>query len=133
MELDTSDLVEEKATVKLARPVPPVPPAKQVSAPETKAPEKAPEAEAPAKEAEEAEEAAAPETEEAAAVAEDTKKKKKVKAPRIEQPGVSRPSTAYLVMAAITLILLIGTAALTTVQYLNLCQNQEIELPVLGK
>ena len=137
MELDTSDLVEEKATVKLARPVPPVPPAKQVSAPETKEPEKAPEAEAeaeaPAEEVAEAQEAAAPEAEEAAAVAEDTKKKKKVKAPRIEQPGVSRPSTAYLVMAAITLILLIGTAALTTVQYLNLCQNQEIELPVLGK
>lgn len=131
MELDTSDLVEEKATVKLARPVPPVPPAKQVSAPETKEPEKAPEAEAEGKTEEPEEKTEEPAA--AAAASADTVEKKKVKPPRVDLPVDSRPSLAYLVMAAITLILLIGTATLTTVQYLNLCQDQNIELPGLGK
>lgn len=132
MELDTSDLVDEKATVKLAPPKhpvpPPVPPVKKTGKVETEEPEKAPEtegAEAPAEET-----AAAP-AEEAAAAG---KKQKKVKAPRpAYSADVRRPSAAYLVMAAITLILMIGTATLTTVQYLNLCQNQNIELPGLGK
>lgn len=128
MELDTSDLVDEKATVKLAPPKHPVPPVKKTGKVETEEPEKAPEtegAEAPAEET-----AAAP-AEEAAAAG---KKQKKVKAPRpAYSADVRRPSAAYLVMAAITLILMIGTATLTTVQYLNLCQNQNIELPGLGK
>ncbi len=132
MELDTSDLVDEKATVKLAPPKhpvpPPVPPVKKTGKVETEEPEKAPEtegAEAPAEET-----AAAP-AEEAAAAG---KKQKKVKAPRpAYSADVRRPSAAYLVMAAITLILMVGTATLTTVQYLNLCQNQNIELPGLGK
>lgn len=132
MELDTSDLVDEKATVKLAPPKhpvpPPVPPVKKTGKVETEEPEKAPEtegAEAPAEEA-----AAAP-AEEAAAAG---KKQKKVKAPRpAYSADVRRPSAAYLVMAVITLILMVGTATLTTVQYLNLCQNQNIELPGLGK
>lgn len=132
MELDTSDLVDEKATVKLAPPKhpvpPPVPPAKKTGKVETEEPEKAPEtegAEAPAEET-----AAAP-AEEAAAAG---KKQKKVKAPRpAYSADVRRPSAAYLVMAVITLILMVGTATLTTVQYLNLCQNQNIELPGLGK
>ncbi|WP_294436389.1 hypothetical protein [uncultured Victivallis sp.] len=132
MELDTSDLVDEKATVKLAPPKhpvpPPVPPVKKTGKVETEEPEKAPEtegAEAPAEET-----AAAP-AEEAAAAG---KKQKKVKAPRpAYSADVRRPSAAYLVMAVITLILMVGTATLTTVQYLNLCQNQNIELPGLGK
>lgn len=132
MELDTSDLVDEKATVKLARPkapVPPAPAAKPEAAPAPAEEEKEPEA-APAEEA--APEEAAPAAEEA--VAEEEGKKKKVKAPRPELPaGYRRPSAAYLVMALITLILLVGTTALTTVQYLNLYQNQNIELPGLGK
>lgn len=136
MELDTSDLVDEKATVKLAPPKhpvpPPVPPVKQTGKVETEEPEKAPEAEAAA------EGAAAPAEETAAAPAEEAaaagKKQEKVKAPRpAYSADVRRPSAAYLVMAAITLILMIGTATLTTVQYLNLCQNQNIELPGLGK
>lgn len=132
MELDTSDLVDEKATVKLAPPKhpvpPPVPPVKKTGKVETEEPEKAPEtegAEAPAEET-----AAAP-AEEAAAAG---KKQKKVKAPHpAYSADVRRPSAAYLVMAVITLILMVGTATLTTVQYLNLCQNQNIELPGLGK
>lgn len=132
MELDTSDLVDEKATVKLAPPKhpvpPPVPPVKKTGKVETEEPEKAPEtegAEAPAEET-----AAAP-AEEAAAAG---KKQKKVKAPRpAYSADMRRPSAAYLVMAVITLILMVGTATLTTVQYLNLCQNQNIELPGLGK
>lgn len=132
MELDTSDLVDEKATVKLAPPKhpvpPPVPPVKKTGKVETEEPEKAPEtegAEAPAEET-----AAAP-AEEAAAAG---KKQKKVKAPRpAYSADVRRPRAAYLVMAVITLILMVGTATLTTVQYLNLCQNQNIELPGLGK
>ncbi len=125
MKPDTSDLVDEKATVKLSRPkapVPPIPPSKQTGEVEVNEPEQAPEAEA------QPEGEKAPAAEEA--VVEQPKKKK---APRPEVPGARRPSVAYLVMAAITLILMIGTAALTTVQYLNLCQNQSIELPVLGK
>ena len=132
MELDTSALVDEKATVKLAPPKhpvpPPVPPVKKTGKVETEEPEKAPEtegAEAPAEET-----AAAP-AEEAAAAG---KKQKKVKAPRpAYSADVRRPRAAYLVMAVITLILMVGTATLTTVQYLNLCQNQNIELPGLGK
>ena len=135
MELDTSDLVEEKATVKLSRPVPPVPPAKQAAAPAAPEPKQA---EPEGKTEEPEEKVAEPEekTEEpaaAAAASADTVEKKKVKPPRVDLPVDSRPSLAYLVMAAITLILLIGTATLTTVQYLNLCQDQNIELPGLGK
>ena len=135
MELDTSDLVDEKATVKLSRPVPPVPPAKQAAAPAAPEPKQA---EPEGKTEEPEEKVAEPEekTEEpaaAAATSADTVEKKKVKPPRVDLPVDSRPSLAYLVMAAITLILLIGTATLTTVQYLNLCQDQNIELPGLGK
>lgn len=135
MELDTSDLVDEKATVKLSRPVPPVPPAKQAAAPAAPEPKQA---EPEGKTEEPEEKVAEPEekTEEpaaAAAASADTVEKKKVKPPRVDLPVDSRPSLAYLVMAAITLILLIGTATLTTVQYLNLCQDQNIELPGLGK
>lgn len=139
MELDTSDLVDEKATVKLAPPKhpvpPPVPPVKKTGKVETEEPEKAPEAE---EKAEEAKEVESPVEEKAAAPAEEAvaaeKKQKKVKAPRpAYSADVRRPSAAYLVMAVITLILMIGTATLTTVQYLNLCQNQNIELPGLGK
>lgn len=136
MELDTSDLVDEKATVKLAPPKhpvpPPVPPVKQTGKVETEEPEKAPETEAATEGAEApAEETAAAPAEEAAAAG---KKQKKVKAPRpAYSADVRRPSAAYLVMAVITLILMVGTATLTTVQYLNLCQNQNIELPGLGK
>ena len=136
MELDTSDLVDEKATVKLAPPKhpvpPPVPPVKKTGKVETEEPEKAPETEDAAEGAEApAEETAAAPAEEAAAAG---KKQKKVKAPRpAYSADVRRPSAAYLVMAVITLILMVGTATLTTVQYLNLCQNQNIELPGLGK
>ena len=42
-----------------------------------------------------------------------------------------RPSMAYLILAALSFVLLIGTTAITTVEYLNLCQNQNIELPGL--
>lgn len=136
MELDTSDLVDEKATVKLAPPKhpvpPPVPPVKKTGKVETEEPEKAPETEDAAEGAEAlAEETAAAPAEEAAVAG---KKQKKVKAPRpAYSADVRRPSAAYLVMAVITLILMVGTATLTTVQYLNLCQNQNIELPGLGK
>lgn len=136
MELDTSDLVDEKATVKLAPPKhpvpPPVPAVKKTGKVEAEEPEKAPKAEEKAEEAKEAvEENAAAPAEEAVAAG---KKQKKVKAPRPEYVADERrPSAAYLAMAVITLILMIGTATLTTVQYLNLCQNQNIELPGLGK
>lgn len=132
MELDTSDLVDEKATVKLSRPkapVPPVPPSKQTGEVEVNEPDQAPEAEAQP----EGEKTSAAEDESVAAEEVNIEEPKKKKVPRPEVPGARRPSVAYLVMAAITLILMIGTAALTTVQYLNLCQNQNIELPVLGK
>jgi len=44
-----------------------------------------------------------------------------------------RPSMLYLIVAALTLICVIATAALTTVQYLNLYQGQNIVLPFLQK
>lgn len=45
----------------------------------------------------------------------------------------SRPSVAYLVLAALSFVLLAATTAITTVEYLNICQNQNIELPGLTK
>ncbi len=45
----------------------------------------------------------------------------------------ARPSAFYLVVAALTLLCVIGTATLTVVEYLNLCQGQHISLPFLKK
>lgn len=45
----------------------------------------------------------------------------------------ARPSAFYLVVAALTLLCVIGTATLTAVEYLNLCKGQHISLPFLKK
>ncbi len=45
--------------------------------------------------------------------------------------SVSQPSPVYTILAALTLLLVAATAVISTVQYLNLCKGQNIELPGL--
>ena len=61
---------------------------------------------------------------------EDAAKKLDAKA-IVDTEKSAAPSRLYLVLAAVSLILMIGTAVITTVQYLNICQGQKIELPGL--
>ncbi len=132
MEMDSADLVDEKATVKLTPPklTPPqlarpgVPPAAKKEPPKFGVPAAAP--------------AAAPVTEEEAPAAEEAadgkkkKKEKKVKAPVEFDGSAPRPSLLYLIVAVLTLLGVVFTTALATVQYLNFEQKQNIELPMLG-
>ena len=46
------------------------------------------------------------------------------------KPGASK---FYLGIAVACLILIAGTVTMTAVQYLNLCQQQKIELPFLSQ
>ncbi len=46
--------------------------------------------------------------------------------------SASSPSVVYTALAAVTLILLIASAALCTIQYLNFHQDMKIDLPVPG-
>ena len=101
---------EEKQTQSSQRsPIP------QVTAPKAPAPPAAPEAAKDAKPEEKKEDAA---------------KKLDAKA-IVDTEKSAAPSRLYLVLAAVSLILMIGTAVITTVQYLNICQGQKIELPGL--
>ena len=109
-----------KATVKLTPPPAPAAPGAapkppQVTAPKAPAPPAAPEAAKDAKPEEKKEDAA---------------KKLDAKA-IVDTEKSAAPSRLYLVLAAVSLILMIGTAVITTVQYLNICQGQKIELPGL--
>ncbi len=45
-------------------------------------------------------------------------------------PGVDAPSRLYLVLAAVSLVLIAVTVTLTTVQYLNIWEKQNITLPL---
>lgn len=48
-------------------------------------------------------------------------------------PAAGAPSRLYLTLAAVSLVLIAVTVTLTAVQYLNLCQQQNIELPFLSQ
>ena len=107
---------DDKSTVKLPQPKKPAAPSAPPSGLNLKRDPEPPKAPEPAAKEEKAPEPApAPAAKPVAMVYEDA----------------PRPSMAYLVMAALSFVLLIGTAAITTVEYLNLCQNQNIELPGL--
>ncbi|WP_419645272.1 hypothetical protein [Victivallis vadensis] len=111
---------DDKSTVKLPQPKKPAAPPAPPSGLNLKRDPEPPKAPEPAKELNVKEEKApepapAPAAKPAAMIYEDA----------------PRPSMAYLVLAALSFVLLIGTTAITTVEYLNLCQNQNIELPGL--
>ena len=111
---------DDKSTVKLPQPKKPAAPPAPPSGLNLKRDPEPPKAPEPAKELNVKEEKApepapAPAAKPAAMIYEDA----------------PRPSMAYLVLAALSFVLLIGTPAITTVEYLNLCQNQNIELPGL--
>ncbi len=112
-----------KATVKLSRPVPaaPKPLTPPPAAPAPEAPKAAPAV------------PAAPSAAKEEAKPEEAAKKLDVEAiVGVDAKGPEVPSRLYLALAAVSLILVIGTAAITTVQYLNICQGQKIELPGLA-
>ena len=132
----------DDATVKLARPARPAKPAKPAK-PETPAAEAKPEPEVKAAEpeAKAAEPEAKPKlnlgkTGPAAAAAES----EEAEETEAEEEGLSyqevmageRPSKLYLALAAVSLIFLLLGAITTTVQYLNIHADQNIELPVLA-
>ena len=45
----------------------------------------------------------------------------------------SAPSVLYTVLAAVSVLLLIGTAVLSAVNYLNIYEQQNISLPIVSK
>lgn len=113
-----------KATVKLTPPPAPAAPGAAPKPPQVTAP-KAPAAPPAPPAAPEAAKDAKPEEKK-----EDAAKKLDAKA-IVDTEKSAAPSRLYLVLAAVSLILMIGTAVITTVQYLNICQGQKIELPGL--
>ena len=113
-----------KATVKLTPPPTPTAPGAAPKPPQVTAP-KAPAAPPAPPAAPEAAKDAKPEEKK-----EDAAKKLDAKA-IVDTEKSAAPSRLYLVLAAVSLILMIGTAVITTVQYLNICQGQKIELPGL--
>lgn len=113
---------DDKSTVKLPQPKKPAAPPAAPSGLNLKRDPEPPKAPEPAKESNVKEEKA-PEPAPAPAV----------KPAAMIYEDAPRPSTAYLVLAALSFLLLIGTTAITAVEYLNLCQNQNIELPGLPR